>query len=65
MVIVACLLLPVAAFVLYGMNRIEDWLTRTPQPARHAQPWHLRLIPGGKQETLVPAQASHRRSDAA
>ncbi|WP_445282663.1 hypothetical protein [Streptomyces sp. DSM 118148] len=54
------------AFVLYGMDRIEDWLPRTPtQPPRHARPRHLRLIQGGKQETLVPSRAGHRRSDAA
>lgn len=43
MVIVSSLLLPLVAVLLYGMNRLEDWLTRTPQSPRHAHPRHLRL----------------------
>ncbi|ROP48032.1 hypothetical protein [Streptomyces sp. PanSC9] len=65
MVIVACLLLPMAAVLLYAMDRLEDWLNRTPQPPRHARHGHLRLIDGGRQETLTPAQAGRRNADAA
>ncbi|MFI9810444.1 hypothetical protein ACIHEJ_40315 [Streptomyces sp. NPDC052301] len=65
MYIVACLLLPTVALVLYGMDRVEDWLTRTPHPSRHARPRHLRLIQGGSRGPLTRAQARRRRSDAA
>ncbi|MGW4567053.1 hypothetical protein ACWEN3_33205 [Streptomyces sp. NPDC004561] len=65
MVIVACLLLPMAALVLYGMDRVEDWLTRTPQPSRHARHRHLRLIQGGRQGPLTRPRTGRRRSDAA
>ncbi|POX42338.1 hypothetical protein [Streptomyces sp. Ru72] len=65
MVIVSSLLLPLVAVLLYGMNRVEDWLTRTPQPPRHAHPRHLHLIQGGKQGPLTRPQASRRRPDAA
>jgi len=64
-VIVACLLLPVLALLLYGTDRIEDWLTRTPQPSRHARPRHLRLIQGGSQQLLTRPRTGRRRSDAA
>lgn len=46
---VACLLLPVMAVLLYILVRIEDWLARTVQPPRHARRRHLYLIPGGGQ----------------
>ncbi|MFF4213718.1 hypothetical protein ACFYZE_31110 [Streptomyces sp. NPDC001796] len=65
MVIVSYLLLPLVAVLLYGMNRLEDWLTRTPQPPRHAHPRHLRLIQGGRQGLLTYPRASRRRPDAA
>ncbi|GGS93536.1 hypothetical protein GCM10010206_65320 [Streptomyces cinerochromogenes] len=64
MVIVACLLLPLVALALYGMDRVEDWLTRTPRSSRHARPRHLRLIHGGKRGRLARPQPG-RRSDAA
>ncbi|MFD0394120.1 hypothetical protein ACFQ3Z_24530 [Streptomyces nogalater] len=38
MAIVACLLLPVVGLLLYGMDRVEDWLTRSPRPPRHGAP---------------------------
>ncbi|MFC9930046.1 hypothetical protein [Streptomyces sp. NPDC127190] len=60
-VIVACLLLPVVAVLLYGMDRVEDWLSRTPRPPRHARTRHLRLIEGGRQGSLTRPQTSRRR----
>ncbi|MER6735740.1 hypothetical protein [Streptomyces puniciscabiei] len=65
MVIVACLLLPMVALVLYGMDRVEDWLTRASQPSRRARGRHLRLIQGGRQVPLMRPQADQERSDAA
>ncbi|GGW57432.1 hypothetical protein GCM10010503_38470 [Streptomyces lucensis JCM 4490] len=65
MVIVACALLPIVAVLLYGMDRVEDWLTRTPRPPRHARTRHLRLIDGGRQDSLTRPHACRRRSDAA
>ncbi|MFE4824763.1 hypothetical protein ACFRFU_52235 [Streptomyces sp. NPDC056704] len=65
MVIVACLLLPMVALVLYGMDRVEDWLTRTSQPSHRARRRHLRLIQGGRQVPLGRPQADQERSDAA
>ncbi|MEU6093075.1 hypothetical protein ABZ865_41265 [Streptomyces sp. NPDC047085] len=41
---VAVLLLPVLALLLYGMDRIEDWLSGRPGVARHARGRHLRLV---------------------
>ncbi|MEW2510402.1 hypothetical protein [Streptomyces sp. NPDC046870] len=55
MVIVACLLLPFVGLLLYGMDRVEDWLTRSSGPPRHAGARRLRLIAGGRQES--PARA--------
>lgn len=43
---VAVLLLPVLGLMLYGLDRVEDWLARRPQEPRHAAGRHLRLIPG-------------------
>ncbi|MGW2492111.1 hypothetical protein ACWCV9_33515 [Streptomyces sp. NPDC001606] len=60
-VIVACLLLPVVAVLLYGMDRVEDWLSRTPRPPRHSRTRHLRLIEGGRQGSLTHPQTSWRR----
>ncbi|GAB1340229.1 hypothetical protein ACE1SV_68190 [Streptomyces sp. E-15] len=65
MVVVACLLLPVVAVLLYGMDRVEDWLTRAPQRPRHAQPRHLRLIQGGRQGSPARTRTGRRHSDAA
>ncbi|WP_181796571.1 hypothetical protein [Streptomyces sp. WELS2] len=70
MAIVACLLLPVVGLLLYGMDRVEDWLTRAPRPprragARHAAARHLRLIRGGGQEAGATAHSGGRSSDAA
>ncbi|CAL9662653.1 hypothetical protein [Streptomyces sp. Tu 3180] len=48
MVLIAYLLLPAMAALLYGMSRIEEWLARTAQPPRHARRRHL--IPGGRQQ---------------
>jgi hypothetical protein len=66
-ILTACLLLPVVAALLYTTSRIEEWLTRTAQPPRHARHRHLRLIPGGRQ--AVSARRTHgrrhRRLDAA
>lgn len=65
MLIVACLLLPAVTALLYCMDRVEDWLTRAPQPARHARTRHLRLIPGGEEGPASRKQAGRRRPDAA
>ncbi|MDN3262272.1 hypothetical protein QWJ26_21180 [Streptomyces sp. CSDS2] len=70
MAIVACLLLPVVGLLLYGMDRVEDWLTRPPQPprrlpARHGAARHLRLIRGGGQAAGTQAHTGRRSSDAA
>ncbi|GAA0594569.1 hypothetical protein [Streptomyces crystallinus] len=65
MFIVACLLLPTVAALLYGMDRVEEWLTRAPQPARHARTRHLRLIPGGKEDPATRTRTGRRESDAA
>jgi hypothetical protein len=43
---VALLLLPVLGLMLYGLDRVEDWMAREPQEPRHASGRHLRLIPG-------------------
>jgi hypothetical protein len=66
-ILVACLLLPVLAALLYTMSRIEEWLARTAQPPRHARRRHLYLIPGGKQDASTRRRSSrrHRRLDAA
>lgn len=63
----ACLLLPVMAVLLYTTSRIEEWLTRTTQPPRHARRRHLRLVPGGRQAAspLRTPGWRHRRLDAA
>ncbi|MFI1105774.1 hypothetical protein [Streptomyces melanogenes] len=65
MFIVACLLLPVVAVLLYGMDRVEDWLIRAPRSARPAHTRHLRLIPGGKAGPADRAQTGREESDAA
>ncbi|MEU7061552.1 hypothetical protein [Streptomyces sp. NPDC046197] len=65
MIIIACLLPPMTAFVLYGMDRVEDWQTRAPQPPHRARHRHLRLIQGGGQESVRRPQADQERSDAA
>ncbi|WP_371100616.1 hypothetical protein [Streptomyces sp. PU_AKi4] len=68
MLLIACLLLPVMAVLLYTTSRIEEWLTRTVQPPRHARRRHLHLIPGGRQQAGTrrrTAPRRHRRLDAA
>ncbi|MEU0335400.1 hypothetical protein [Streptomyces sp. NPDC006193] len=62
MVIVACLLLPVVGVLLYGMDRVEDWLSRSPKRPRHAGGRHLRLIQGGRQRTATRSHAAPRSS---
>lgn len=69
-VIVACLLLPTVTVLLYGMDRVEDWLTRTPRRPRHAhtRSRHLRLVQGGEGGARNPFTRPHqgrRSSDAA
>ncbi|MDG9709570.1 MULTISPECIES: hypothetical protein [Streptomyces] len=44
MIAVAVLLLPALGLLLYGMDRIEDWLPGRPRAARHARGRHLRLV---------------------
>ncbi|MEV5958004.1 hypothetical protein AB0M11_30275 [Streptomyces sp. NPDC051987] len=44
MIAVAASLLPVLGLLLYGMDRVEDWLGGGPPPARHARDRHLRLV---------------------
>ncbi|MFF8035185.1 hypothetical protein [Streptomyces sp. NPDC016626] len=64
MVLAACLLLLVMTALLYTTSRIEEWLTRTAQPPRHARRRHLRLIPGGRRgHSTLPTH--DRRLDAA
>ena len=67
MLLIACLLLPVMAVLLYTASRIEEWLARTVQPPRHARRRHLHLIPGGRQQagTRRTDDRRHRRLDAA
>ncbi|MFF9023755.1 hypothetical protein [Streptomyces eurythermus] len=65
MAIVACLLLPVVGLLLYGMDRVEDWLTRPPRPPRHGAARHLRLIRGGGQAAGTRARTARRSADAA
>ncbi|MFF8035224.1 MULTISPECIES: hypothetical protein [unclassified Streptomyces] len=67
MILTACLLLPVMAALLYTTSRIEEWLSRTAQPPRHARHRHLHLIPGGRQGhgTRPTHGRRHRRLDAA
>ncbi|UXY32152.1 hypothetical protein [Streptomyces sp. HUAS TT20] len=48
MIIVAALLLPLLALLLYGMDLIEDRLTARPPEKRQANGRRLRLIPGGQ-----------------
>ncbi|MFH9403544.1 hypothetical protein [Streptomyces sp. NPDC017638] len=65
MVVVACLLLPIAGLLLYGMDRVEDWLTRSPRRARHAAAGRLRVIRGGGRKAGSPARDGRRSADAA
>ncbi|MFH9086733.1 MULTISPECIES: hypothetical protein [unclassified Streptomyces] len=65
MVIVACLLLPFVGLLLYGMDRVEDWLTRSPEPPRHAGARRLRVIPGGRQGPATRSRTGRRPSRAA
>ncbi|MFH9677011.1 hypothetical protein ACH4L5_32680 [Streptomyces sp. NPDC017405] len=53
MVVIACLLLPVMGVLLYGMDRVENWLTRPARPPRHAGARPLRLLQGGRREPSV------------
>lgn len=64
-VVVACLLLPAVALLLYGMDRIEDRLPGKPQTPHHARGRHLRLIRGGADEAAHPPTERRRRPDAA
>ncbi len=65
MVVVACLLLPSVGLLLYGMDRVEDWLTRSPGPPRHAGSRRLRLIAGGRQEAPArPGTGGRERTPA-
>ncbi|MEU7469915.1 hypothetical protein AB0A94_15470 [Streptomyces sp. NPDC044984] len=67
MILIACLLLPIMAALLYTMSRIEEWLVRTARPPRHARRRHLHLIPGGRQGHGARRTHGrrHRRLDAA
>ncbi|MEW2285127.1 hypothetical protein [Streptomyces sp. NPDC047841] len=65
MVIVACLLLPLVGLLLYGMDRVEDWLTRSPGPPRHAGARRLRLIAGGRQGSPARPGTGGRQGTAA
>jgi hypothetical protein len=46
-IFVAVLVLPALGMVLFGMDRVEDWLSRptTPRPARATAGRHLHLVP--------------------
>lgn len=63
MIVVAVLVVPLLGGLLVLMDRVEDWLTTTPGPPRHAHARrHLKLIPGGSQTSPdVPAPESTRR----
>ncbi|WP_431986856.1 hypothetical protein [Streptomyces griseoflavus] len=67
MLLIACLLLPGIAVLLYLTSRIEEWLARTTEPPRHARRRHLHLIPGGRQQasTHRTHYRRHRRLEAA
>ncbi|WP_405448588.1 hypothetical protein OG350_20275 [Streptomyces achromogenes] len=70
MAIVASLLLPALGLLLFGMDRVEDWLTRSPRPprrtgARHGAARHLRLIRGGGRAAATAARTGRRSSEAA
>ncbi|MFF9392430.1 hypothetical protein [Streptomyces griseoluteus] len=65
MAIVAFLLLPVVTMLLYGMDRTEDWLARGPKPPRPARGRHLRLIHGGRRQTVAPAGRGEAETEAA
>lgn len=50
MIIIAALVLPAVTLLLFGMDRIEEWLSRpahspAPHPAHAASGRHLRLLP--------------------
>ncbi|MFI6495617.1 hypothetical protein [Streptomyces sp. NPDC050564] len=62
--VVACLLLPVAALLLYGMDRIEERLPGKPQTSRDARTRPLRLIRGGADDVAHAQTERDRRLDA-
>ncbi|MGW2231521.1 hypothetical protein [Streptomyces formicae] len=66
MIVVACVLLPGLALLLYAMDRVEERLLSQRQGPRHARTRHLRLIRGGAHGTVHSEPRGHgRRRDAA
>ncbi|WP_406435189.1 hypothetical protein OHB00_15205 [Streptomyces sp. NBC_00631] len=67
MIAVAASLLPVLGLLLYGMDRVEDWLGGGPPTARHARDRHLRLVHSDSRPPTEssPAGPAPRRIDAA
>ncbi|WP_418960364.1 hypothetical protein [Streptomyces tritici] len=60
MIAVAVLLLPVMGLLLYGMDRIEDWLPGRPRTARHARGRHLRLVHSTSRPRSTDRSPRHR-----
>ncbi|MCF3124370.1 hypothetical protein IPZ68_32365 [Streptomyces arenae] len=66
MTVVACVLLPVLALLLYAMDRVEEKLLSQRPGPRHARTRHLRLIRGGAHGRVDAERRGHsRRQDAA
>jgi hypothetical protein len=63
-IVVACLLLPAVALLLYGMDRIEERLPGKPQTPRDARARPLRLIRGGANDIAHAQTERGRRLDA-
>ncbi|MEE4540523.1 hypothetical protein V2S66_00895 [Streptomyces sp. V4-01] len=56
MIVVAALVLPAVTLLLFGMDRIEDWMSRpsvprVPPAAQVAAGRHLRLLPRPRRGT--------------
>ncbi|MFE9023824.1 hypothetical protein ACFYNL_35370 [Streptomyces sp. NPDC007808] len=60
MIIVAVLLLPVLGLLLYGMDRVEDWVFGEPRTARHAGRRHLRLVHSTKRSSADRRPSARR-----
>jgi hypothetical protein len=63
-IVVAASLLPGLGLLLYGMDRVEDWLRNSPSTARHARGRHLRLV-HGTGRPRGPADRAPQHFDAA
>ncbi|GHJ99632.1 hypothetical protein SY2F82_14300 [Streptomyces sp. Y2F8-2] len=68
MIVIAVSVLPTLGLLLLVMDRVEDWLSGPSSIPGHARRRrHLRLIPGGAQESGSPSRAvsNERRPEAA